>query len=84
MLNIHANSNVLYKLYNILGIEESDLAKTLFVYPLQTRATATIKILENRGTIKLVQRRISNFAFKTFPIAQHHEFGFIQKDMKTH
>ena len=27
-----------------------------------------------------MQRRISNFAFKTFPIAQHHEFWFIQKD----
>ena len=46
MLNIHANSNVLYKLYNILGIQESDLAKTLFVHPLYTRATVTIKILE--------------------------------------
>ena len=46
MLNIQANSNVLHKLYNILGIEESDLAKTLFVYPLNTRATVTIKILE--------------------------------------
>ena len=46
MLNIQANSNVPYKLYHILGIQESDLAKTLFVYPLNTRATVTIKILE--------------------------------------
>ena len=82
MLNIHANSNVPYQLYHILGIQESDLAKTLFVYPLHTRATVTIKILEKRGTLKLVAT--TNFDFKTFPIAQHHEFGFIQKDMKTY